>query len=259
MPKRLAFLCLAVAVLLLPCAAPALSAADEGTPAQKISLDLKDVPVEELLVKVSELVNIPYIIVGEIPADLRVTVKFVNAGSLWALEAVKAACEDVGLGVRAHQEVGILVRVPPSSSMPIPAAAPRGRDPRATAAPQRPRDPRRFSPLSGSLTDVQGSQLVDFEAEDLPLREAVAQLLRQLPEPLRPTIIVDEAVPREIRTTARVRKMSLAWVLDNLIAQSNLEVSVAPEEIGPDGQRAPLVIYLVPQPNLAVSGPGIAE
>ena len=71
-------------------------------------------------------------------------------------------------------------------------------------------------------------------------------------------------MPESLRVTARVRKMKLTWVLDDLVEQAGLTHGL--QELramlgGPPAAALPTpqsparyVIYIVPKPELRVSG-----
>jgi len=70
---------------------------------------------------------------------------------------------------------------------------------------------------------------VDLDVSNVSLREAIAEIAKQVPATDRVRIVVDELVPQELRVTARVRKMRLNWVLDSLIEQANLTYGLQDE------------------------------
>ena len=67
--------------------------------------------------------------------------------------------------------------------------------------------------------DFQGDdRLVDLDVKDVPLREAMAKLS----EASGIEIVVHEAVPKEVKITARIYQMPLAEVLSLIVDQANL-------------------------------------
>jgi hypothetical protein len=109
---------------------------------------------------------------------------------------------------------------------------------------------------------------VDLTVKDMSFRDVVAKLLEQVPSqeqmPRPVSIVVDESVSEDIRVTADLRKMSLGWVLESLLAQAGLTAAVEREEesagpVPPGPIRESLLtvtIYIVPRPELRVSGGG---
>jgi len=113
--------------------------------------------------------------------------------------------------------------------------------------------------------DFQGDdRLVDLDVKDVPLREAMAKLS----EASGIEIVVHEAVPKEVKITARIYQMPLAEVLSLIVDQANLTYTVAFAP-GPDAKKqheAGLIterdslerrdvatVHIVPRPELTVS------
>jgi len=249
MKRTLRFAWLALALGLLPCLGAAEAPAKTG---QKITKDFTETPVVDVIAELSKYWDFSVALQGNIPKDLRVNLSLRNAGPEEALSLVCLAadlkCE--------RTEGGILISVPPTATVsgtriPIVGAAPtitisgrnivlrkdeQGRivdvevDGRSIALPG-------SGPGVGYLyprASVQewhppfkgDTSLVDLEVKDGLLAEAVAQLSKVSGI----EIVVDEAVPKEIKVTAKIRKMALGEVLSLLASQAGLAYTVGEDE-----------------------------
>jgi hypothetical protein len=110
-------------------------------------------------------------------------------------------------------------------------------------------------------------KLVDLEVKDAPIRETMAKLS----EVSSIKIVVHEAVLKEIKVTARMYRMPLGEVLALIVGQANLTYTVGstPDKTDKGQYEAGMItereyrsrpgnpeIYIVPKPELKVSGPG---
>jgi hypothetical protein len=280
-----------VALLLFP--------KDVGPP-PKITLKLERVAVGLAIAKIAEAAKISVVVAKELPEQPPISMEFFDVK---ADDALKAVCRAAGLV--AEEEDGALVifqtpfatvggeKVPlVGAAPPIAGAGPPGFYsvlPEALAYGLRVETPRGTvrtttgTALSGPASFEGDSKLVDLEVKDAPLREAFAALSKESGI----KIVVDEAVSKEIKVTARVRKMALRELLDMLVNQANLTYAVgrdenvvlepyasiianarkeveageapraALERLLAEARFAPL-IHIVPRPELKVSGPGLA-
>jgi hypothetical protein len=126
------------------------------------------------------------------------------------------------------------------------------------------------------------NRLVDLDVKNAPLSEVAAKLSHKVPTPAAGEvpmtelaeasggrydsleILVDDSA-KNVKVTASIRKWPLGYVLDMLTEQTNLVCSVEEVKSGripfKETQAAFNVrttkVYLVPSPELTVSGPGV--
>jgi hypothetical protein len=107
-----------------------------------------------------------------------------------------------------------------------------------------------------NLARIGLSDLVDLDVENAPLSEVAAQLGVKRGDEWRVEILVHEAVPEDIRVTAKVYRMRRDDLLLLLAEQTNLDISIDSQRTL---ERPHTRVYFVPRPELEVSGPGIGD
>jgi len=111
-----------------------------------------------------------------------------------------------------------------------------------------------------SLARVGLSDLVDLEVENARLGEVAVQLGVKRGDEWQVEILVHEAVPEDIRVTAKVYRMRRDDLLLLLAEQARLDISIdspMPGEATPE--RPHTRVYFVPRPELRVSGTGVGD
>ncbi|HUU53973.1 MAG TPA: hypothetical protein VMY87_03545 [Armatimonadota bacterium] len=232
-----------------------------------VTLDLKSVPLNEAIEQIVAATDLPVLRVGDIPAEPRVTMVLRESNPIEVLQLLSGA-GDLRFDVSQHyvsDPAVALIAVMNRSSL-----GPGGRFvSRKTVSESAP----------AQTIPVEIHLAIDLNVEDAPFREAVAQITAQIPDTEQVQIVVDDSVPDDIRVTARVHKMRLSWVLDNLVSQADLSYGLQ-DQVDPkvaeswrlryeEGltdsaslsralARAPRLrtIHIVPKPELKVSAGG---
>jgi hypothetical protein len=206
-------------LMALPLAAHAQRAGTAPPPSHRgsgISVTFERESVEEAVKTVISLLpdKPSYAIRGELP-DSRVTMRLTNVEPDAALRIV---CEAAGLTYQVEPGPGrrVIVVSPTPETAASFAQQRKWTEwwPSANAAVSLPPVGPRFS---GDWL------LVDLQVEEAPLAEVAAQLARASGY----EIVVDEAVPKDIKVTASVRKMPIGDVVALLARQAHLAYSVA--------------------------------
>jgi hypothetical protein len=243
----------ALTLALAPCL-PARAQA-EGTRAPKrVTLDLKGVPLDDAIRQILAATDLSVIITGELPKEPRVTLRLIDSDADCVLQQL-AEFGALRFGEQGGHTGGLVVIIGPQ---PIPyGAGPGGpgRSPQATGT----QDQAAAALVWGGAMPGASAVSVDLDLSSTPFRDAVAEIVKQLPADDRARIVVDDSVPKDLRVTARVRKMSLTWVLDSIVEQAGLTYGKGnePKEPGaaprPPGALPLRTIYIVPKPELRVS------
>jgi hypothetical protein len=226
---------------------------------------------------------------GKALDDLRVTANFRNVD---AAAAIQAVCEAAGFRCRAENDAFVISsvpmvsvggsRVPLLGAMSVPGVVAGGGGGQfavpgvAGTFPFGAFGSIRPTPPSFSGDNI----LVDLDMKDAPIREAMAELS----EASGIKIIVHDAVPKEIKVTARMYEMPLGQVLSLIVDQANLTYTVSyPERekyrseiekgfreglmdapgmadlLAKSSQIGKPEVHIVPKPELKVTGPGISS
>ncbi len=237
---------------------------------RKVTLDLKNVPLADAIRQVIAATDLSVIVSGELPREPRVTLRVVNAEPVGVLELLAHAGQ-LEFSPVQHGEMTVILIGPIGARPPanMPGGWRVGPVPSASAG--------EATPPAAAIMET--NLAVDLDVDNAPFRDAIANIAKQIPETEQLRLVVDEAVPKDLRVTARLRKMRLNWVLDSLIQQANLTYGVQ-DQVDPKvlevlkgrlaagmmGQaemqeqlaKAPRVrtIYIVPKPELRVSSAG---
>ena len=281
MRRRSGLTWIAVALALVPSIAVAAARTSSGPTegrvvrpqeAKRVTLELKDVPLAEAVRLVLAATDLSVLVAGEIPDEPRVTMRLTDSDPVTVLQLLaNAGMLDFNSGSMRAGEAPVTL-LAARSALP-------SRGARRTT---RPSGASEAEPPPASAGLIETNVVVDLDVSNVSLREAIAEIAKQVPATDRVRIVVDELVPQELRVTARVRKMRLNWVLDSLIEQANLTYGLQ-DEVDPALVRqleerlgqgltsdiavtqrlatAPRVrtIYIVPKPELRVVSGGEAR
>jgi hypothetical protein len=256
---------LALTLSLAPCL-PARAQGQRGMPAQpegarvpkRVTLDLKGVPLDDAIRQILAATDLSVIITGELPKEPRVTLRLIDSDPDCVLQQL-AEFGALRFGEQGGYSGGRVVIIGPQQ-IPF-GAGPGGpgRSPQTTGTQEQ---AAAAAQLWSRAMPGAGAVSVDLDLSSTPFRDAVAEIMKQLPADDRAHIVVDDSVPRDLRVTARVRKMSLIWVLDSIVEQAGLTYGSVyepprPTPAAPNMVPAPRsgvwTIYIVPKPELRVS------
>ncbi len=233
MRGRISTIYIALALLMVSCL-PAMAQGSAGPTTRRpmasepewkpkpVTLDLKGVPLNEAIEQVIAATDLAVLRVGEIPAEPRVTMILVESNPTEVLRLLSEAGSLRYSESRRMASGPLLVLL--AADKAVARAAERRRRSAAPATVSESAPAQRMP--------VEMHLVIDLNVEDAPFREAVAQITAQIPESKQVRIMVDDSVPDDIRVTARVHKMRLSWVLDNLVGQADLAYGLQ-EEVDP--------------------------
>jgi hypothetical protein len=256
----------------VPAVAQTPGAAGAATPTvwapKKVTLDLKDVPMDEAIRRVVAATDLSVLIAGEIPKAPRVTMRLTENDPREVLQLLSYtggfSYNESQRGERREPAVVLLFQR--EAPLPPQQAPQPTRGPAAAPVPALPWT---------QVTQVATNVTVDLDLSNTPFRDAVAEIVKQIPANDQWHIVVDDSVPKDLRVTARVRKMRWDWVLDSLVEQAGLTYGLQ-DDVDPkflkqlsdlgQGQaglsvvppNAPRLrtVYIVPKPELRVSSGG---
>lgn len=257
---------LALTLTLGPCL-PARAQGQRAMPPQpesartpkRVTLDLKGVPLDDAIRQILAATDLSVVITGELPKEPRVTLRLIDSDPDCVLQQL-AEFGALRFGEQGGHTGGLVVIIGPQ---PIPyAAGPGGpgRAPQTTGVQEQ--EPSPAVPWNRVIPGENSATTIDLDLSSTPFRDAVAEIVRQLPAAVQARIVVDDTVPRDLRVTARVRKMPLIWVLDSIVEQAGLTYGsvytplkptpAAPSMVPPPNSGV-WTIYIVPKPELRVS------
>jgi hypothetical protein len=257
-----------------------------GEPAKlkPVSVDFEGTPLAESLRKLAGEAHVVLLLSPEVDAKARV---FAHLKDVDPLAAMKLITEAAGLVYQQSPGLVVVFNGKPSATVNGRQVPIVGAVTSAASLDLVPPRPAAGMPSLGPTRppDFQGSdKLVDFEVTQSPLREAIARLSKASGIDMK----VDEAVPAALKVIARIRKMPVGEVLSLLVGQANLTYMVANREeqyineackarialveqrvaagvaskeelqdakIAATRTRRIPTIYIVPKPELQVTGP----
>ena len=260
MRGRISTIYIALALLMASClpamaqgsAGPAPAPEAEWQP-KRVTLDLKGVPLDDAIKLVIAETDLSVLVTGKIPEEPRVTMRLAESDPIGVLQLLsRAGSLTFAVSPYASSGESGVVLLAAEDAVESPRATPR-RTSQSTSAPEAAHRPAlawsRAMPAAQRVT-------IDLDLNDTPFRDAVAEIVKQIPADDRARIVVDDSVPEDLRVTARVRKMKLTWILDSIVEQADLTYGTHSQRTA-DALHSPrqsvVTVYIVPKPELRVS------
>jgi len=239
---------------------------------RSVNVDFQDTPITDAIKALARDLDRPVLFPRQFPKDLRVTLSLRGADPE---HAVRMVCEAAGLTCKIDR-ASVVITAPPTvnvggaqvpllGAMSVSSGLPGIYMPGASRSVLRV-----LQTAEGHASFAGDDKLVDLEVKDAPIRETMAKLS----EVSSIKIVVHEAVPKEIKITAKMYRMPLGEVLSLIVGQANLTytVALAPGADAKQRYESGLItrqeylerqdvatVHIVPKPELKVSGPGVGR
>jgi len=245
---------LAVAAAPSPYPGVAMPASFKGDEAL-VDLEVKDASIRETMEKISRASGVPIKVVEGVPGDLRITARIYRLALRDLLSKIVGKANLTYSVSRAGGEGN----VPEIYVTPKPQLEVTGPGVVATAVSAEQFAGGTMFTGGSTLGTVRMASSSPFEGDDrlvdLDIKDAtIGEAMDRLSQASGIAIRTVAAVPRELRITARIYRAPLGQVLTLIVQQANLH-EVITQTKDEEGKRRP-EIYIVPKPQLEVSGSG---